>query len=284
MQALVARAASGTWDAFSSRVTVRRQWVTSAGEPTRLAPVVSEYVFERERRGRGWHTRITVAAGAGPRVESRQGAAPLAEPGFIARIEDAEDGTLPRVFNRAGEEMLPRGSSAWRRLAGRAGADVPSGSVAEGSATEPHGSVVAALMPRAIAAVVPRGAEGTEWVQSLLMPAGGARARLQSITTSFGRRTSSVGGLGRYVRDEGQRRVEWLVDEQAGVPVEVNVADGEGLLSHTRFRYDRAVDGALLRRGVRSERRLGAVGDSPGDRLVTDITYGQIRLGAKGGR
>ncbi|MBM3773148.1 MAG: hypothetical protein FJW27_18055 [Acidimicrobiia bacterium] len=104
-QTLAATVAAGRWGRFSTRITVRRRWVTASGEPidARVAmsgsestrsdrteggdrAEASEYLLERQKTGSGWKTSITVVAGTRPVVHTPLGKASLAEPPSIARI------------------------------------------------------------------------------------------------------------------------------------------------------------------------------------------------------
>lgn len=291
-QALAERVAADAWDRFTTRVTVRRQWVRAAGasldartasggaagrtadaNPGGGAAETSEYVMERQKAGRGWKTRITVVPGAKPIVHTRLGTASLIEPPTIARIEDSEDGSAPRLFDSKGTELLPRSSSAWRRLAGDA------------AGRPDPGALDAALVDQAAGMVAPRRAEGREWVRSFVLTPNRAAARRQVAQRALGRRAGWVRGYGQYLRQTGGKQVEVLLDEQNGVPMETNVVEGGRLRSHTTYRYERAATGALVKRGVRIEHATPPTAGSDAsssDHMVTDITYSQIRLDVAG--
>lgn len=290
-QVLAERVAADAWDRFTTRVTVRRQWVTAAGQPLdargssgaaaeRTADAssgggsaeTSEYLLERRKVGRGWTTRITVVPGAKPIVRTRLGTASLTEPPTIARIEESEDGSAPRFFDSTGTEVLPRTSSAWRRLVGEAAARTDTGLDAE-------------LVEQATAMGAPRRAEGREWVRSFVLTPNRAATRRQAAQRALGRRAGWIRGYGQYLRQTGGKQVEVLLDEQNGVPMEANVVEGGRLRSHTTYRYERAASGALLKRGVRIEHApppTSGTEASSTAHMVTDITYSQIRLDVAG--
>lgn len=299
-QALAARVAAGTWNRFTARVSVRRHLVTTAGEPadgraalgrvgsTTVGPDVSgggtsEYVIERQQTRRGWKTRVTVLAGSRPTVRTRSGDVSLAEPPSIARVEDDEDGSAPRFFDNTGTEVLMPTSGVWRRFVGEDGRRPSLPGETQSSIEGPGGllGLDAALVDQAKAVGAPRRAVGREWVRSFVMTPGSAAERRQTIQRSLGRRAGWVRGYGRYLRDAGDRRIEVLLDEQHGVPVETNVVERGLLRSHTVYQYDRSTAGVLVRRGVRVERALsqpaGAADAAPA-RVVTDITFSQVRL------
>jgi hypothetical protein len=58
----------------------------------------------------------------------------------------------------------------------------------------------------------------------------------------------------------------------------MNLVQNGALVSHTRFAYERAASGAIVRQGVRVERLVS------GQRLVSEVRYSDIRLDQKGGR
>ena len=100
---------------------------------------------------------------------------------------------------------------------------------------------------------VPAG-EAADWIDAIIMPGAKRRQRLSAFERQFGRRRGVVRGLSRHLRQQGDGEREVLVDEELGVPVEANlIAKGE-LVAHSTFAYERAASGALLRRGVRTER------------------------------
>lgn len=297
-QALAARVAAGTWDRFTARVSVRRHLVTTAGEPTDgraalgggstsvdpegSAGGTSDYVIERQQTARGWRTRVTVLAGHRPTVRTRSGDVALAEPRSIARIEDNEDGTAPRFFDGAGTEVLVPSSAVWRRFVGEGGGrpSLPGGATSPVQGPDGLLGLDATLVEQAKAAGGPRRAEGREWVRAFVMTPDSATERRQAVQRSLGRRAGWVRGYGQYLRDAGDRRIEVLLDEQHGVPVETNVVEGGLLRSHTVYRYDRSTSGVLVRRGVRVERAISppAGSEAAAARVVTDITFSQVRL------
>jgi hypothetical protein len=294
-EVLAERVAADAWDRFTTRVTVRRQWASATGESQAVetqhsaavgrtaggntdggAAEISEYVLERQKVGRGWKTSITVVPRAKPMVHTRLGTASLTEPSTISRVEDSEDGSAPRFFDSTGTELLPRSSSAWRRL------------VRGAAGRTDLGALDATLVEQTATMMVPRRAEGRAWVRSFVLTPHHAAARRQAAQRSLGRRAGWVRGYGQYLQRAGGKQVEVLLDEHNGVPMETNVVEDGRLRSHTTFRYERAASGALVKRGVRIEHAppptpgSDASSSSPAAHMVTDITYSQIRLNVAG--
>lgn len=292
-QQLVERAATDTWDTFTARVVVRRQLVGADGQP--VGPRVAtdareEFIWRRMKTSTGWKTTMTLVDGVPRTVRSLQGAVTLPESPTVSRIEDDEDGTAPRIFNRAGVRLTGPTDALRARV----------GMSAVGTAERATPEVGSALVSAAEVGTDVLPAEGREWVRALIMSPADQSVRLRSMAQRFGQRVGLVRGLGRYVRDrvDPERGVvvrEVLVDEQGGVPIEVNVMEGGSLVSHSLFAYERAVTGAMVRRGVRTERLLsgssiredGALGRAlgvSGARVVSEVSYSDIRLEQKGGR
>lgn len=285
VQRLADIAASGTWDRFSSRMVVRRQWVGTNGVPTGPSPLVDEYLYEREKTPQGWRTRISVVGATPIKVRTPAGEVNLPADRGIARMEDAEDGTPPRFFTRAGTEVLPPSAGARVRFMppGVAAAGGPVAAAVGGTGLAAPDGLDPTAVAQATAVSGGRSGTGREWVQGVVLPGSERTARLARLTRPFGRRQGWVRGYGQYVRQTGLRSLELLVDEQDGVPVEANVADNGQLQSHTTFAYERAATGALLRRGVRLEQRASDVRVAADARAITEITYAQVQL-TKGGR
>ena len=294
VQQLGDRAAADAWDTFTARVSVRRQLIGSDGQPVgprATADGREEFIWQRTKSGTGWKTTMTLVERVPRTVRSLQGELTIPESPTVSRIEDDEDGTAPRLFNRAGVRLVGP-TDAWRAGSGMSAAGVEE-RAASGIAPE-------LLLHAAQAGSGVRPAQGREWVRALIMSPADQPGRLRSMEQKFGKRVGVVRGLGRYVRDtvDPERGVavhEVLVDEQSGVPIEANVVEGGALVSHSLFVYERAVTGAMVRRGVRTERVLseasapddGAFGRgrvAAGARVVSEVSYSDIRLEQKGGR
>ena len=267
IQAAVDRAALGTWDRFSARVSIRSQVVDAAGNAAGPAAPDQEFIWERSTSGRGWHTTLTLTGASRPKVQSRAGSVALSEPPTVVRIEDDEDGTSPRFYTKAGVQIASPSSARLARLGVSSVTDFPG--IAHGGAASPAGS------------------NQFQWIQSFVLSPTTKSARVASLERAFGRRVGTVRGLAQYLRDDAGGRHELLVDEVSGAPVEANWTEGGKLVSQTHFSYERAVSGALVRRAVRVERALpesAGSSSSSGRRLITELTYSNVRLDQKGGR
>jgi len=267
IQAVVDRAALGTWDRFSVRVSIHTQVVDGAGNAAGPAAPDHEFIWERSASGGGWHTTLTLAGAARPTVQSRAGSVALPEPPTVARIEDDENGSTPRFYTKAGVPIAMPTAARRARYGPSAIADL--------SSMAPLGATPSV------------DSNPSRWIHSFILSPASRSERMAGIERRFGRRAGTVRGLAQYLRDDAEGRHELLVDEASGAPVEANRVEGGKLVSHTRFSYDRAVSGALVRRGVRVERALpdsAGASASPGRRLITELTYSSVQLDQKGGR
>jgi hypothetical protein len=95
----------------------------------------------------------------------------------------------------------------------------------------------------------------------------------------YGRPTGKHQGFDRYESVQGPRRIEILTDPQTSVVVAVNTFRDGIALDRTTLIYTRAPDGALVRRGVRSETRV----DNE-KRAVTEIEFSNVRFEQREGR
>lgn len=305
VQQLAEKAASGRWDRFSAHIIVKRGWISSAAAgglavrpPVLPADLIDEYVWERARTVNGWHTTVTLVAATAGSVQTSTGRVSLPLDRAV-RMEDAEDGTAPKFFDRDGVPLLPSSAPAWERFT--AMTRTPQGTVAlDGAPATARGMTGPFVRPGA----------GREWVNALVLSPAQRSERVSRLERQFGPRAGWVRGYGQYLKTSGARSVEVLVDEQDGVPVEANVAEQGRLQTHTTFAYERAASGALMRKSVRLEQAwtgdeglpgAGAngstaaaaiAGPSPqggtarsDGRIVTEVTFEQVQLSTapKGG-
>lgn len=317
-QQLAERVAAGDWDTFTARVTVRRQLIGNDGRVVELGAAgprgasgpatddSEEFIWQRRRRGSSWTTTMTLVNGRTRTVRSMSGDVALPESPTVARVEDDEDGTAPRWFDRAGVQLTGPTEAVRQRFRAAAveGTGLAVGVVdGVGGAAGATPEAEPGLPLRALGlGNARRPVQGREWVGALVMSLADRPSRMRALTNSFGRRTGLVRGLGRYVRqavdpDHGtvlhEVLHEVLVDEQSAVPVEVNIVRGGALVSHSLFAYERGASGAVVRRGVRVEHlletgpqaaALARVKGLAGARVVSEVSFTDIRLEQKGGR
>lgn len=251
------------WDTFSAEVTMRRHLVSSRGEITAEAPAV-RYQWTRTQRARGWTSAIEITHLVAPRIRSANGQLTMAEPSSILRVEDDEDGTAPRVYDRRGRAIrLP--STEDRRVLGEPVA----------------GSLEVPRLPQLASPELRRSAAaGREWVEAFIAPAAKAPARRAALRQRYGRSPGRLRSLDRFIRRDGRDTTEVLADAATGVAVEVNVGRDGRLVARSAVSYTTRADGALVRRAVRTEQAL----DNVTERAVSMMELANVRLERRGVR
>jgi hypothetical protein len=254
-QARVAPAAE-RWNMFSADITIRHSRVKADGRPTGGATPAMRYRWERRLTGTGWKSTMTFENEAPVSVQSPGGRRPIENPFAIARIEDDEDGTPLRLFDRKGERIHVPSELQLRRQFNR----VPGPLVANETA------VANAVRPRTF---------GREWSEAILAMPSKAAARREALERRFGRAAGRVRALDRFVSTHDQETTEVLADPQSALPLEINVVRSQALVSHTTMGYVRGEGGSLIRRSLRIER---AIPDTAGERTATDVEINNVRL------
>lgn len=261
-------APTDAWDTFTADVTIRRHLESMSGEARAEAPPV-RYRWTRTQRAGGWRSTVDILDVAPPRIATARGrlltAAATTAITTIVRIEDDEDGSTPRVYNRHGEPIrVP--STEDRRILGEPVA----------------GSLAVPQLPEIAAPErADRRAAGREWVDGFVAAPARAAARRASLPVRYGRAAGRVGRLDRFVAVRGGQVVEVLADAGTGLPVEVNVADADGLAGRSTVAYAAGTGGTLIRRTVRTDHLVRPRGT---DRAVATIDLTNVRLERRGRR
>jgi len=243
------------WDTLVTDVTVSTRRVTGGGDPAGVAASPMSYRLERSRTAAaGWTTTLSIQSPGGRALLTPDGSIPTDASGEIARIEDDDDGTTPRFFDRRGRRVTPPSGTG---LGGLLPAD----------ATAP----AAVVTPSALR----RPPSGASWVHALLATPLERDERRATLERSHGRAVGQVRGLDRYLSSEGDRVRELLVDPGSALPVEVNVTRAGTLVSQRTTSYVQDADGTLVKRRVRSERLLPG---ASGARAITEVEFTSVRL------
>jgi hypothetical protein len=252
------------WDTFTADVTMRRHLLSSSGVTSAEAPAV-RYRWTRSQRRGGWTSTVEIADLSAPLIRSAQGRLALAESTSVLRVEDDEDGTMPRVYNRRGEAIrLP--SIEDRRVLGEPVA----------------GSLDVPPVPQLAYPDARRGSSaGREWVDAFIAAPAQKQARRAALRHRFGRSPGRVRNLDRFIAVDDGQTLELLADEQTGVPVEINVVRDGALAARSAITYATRTDGTLVRRTVRTEQR---VSQRSSDRAVSTIDLANVRLERRGVR
>jgi hypothetical protein len=257
-QAKVAPAAE-RWNTFSADITIRHSRLNADGRPASGATPAMRYRWERRLTGTGWKSTMTFENEAPVSVQSPGGRKQIENPFAIARIEDDEDGTPLRLFDRKGERVHVPSELQLRRQFNRVSGPLVANETA----------VANAVRPRTF---------GREWSEAILAMPSKAAARRAALERRFGTAAGRVGALDRFVSTRDQETTEVLADPQSALPLEINVVRSQALVSHTTVGYVRGEGGALIRRSLRIER---AIPDTAGERTVTDVEINDVRLEEK---
>jgi hypothetical protein len=251
--------AAETWNTFSADITIRHSRVQADGRPAGGATPAMRYHWERRLTGTGWKSTMTFENETPVSVQSPGGHKQIENPFAIARIEDDEDGTPLRLFDRKGERVHVPSELQLRRQFNRE----PGPLVANETA------LASAVRPRTF---------GREWSETILAMPSKAAARRAALERRFGRAAGRIRALDRFVSTHDQDTTEVLADPQSALPLEINVVRNQALLSHTTMGYVRGEGGALIRRSLRIER---AIPDTAGERTATDVEINNVHLEEK---
>jgi hypothetical protein len=222
-------------------MNVKRQRLTSAGQPIGAPSPAASYRLERSSRSGSWKTLLTVLSVDRGATYSLSGAI-MPRPTFpVARIEDDEDGTPVRAYDGDGKWLRP--------------------SVMGSTAVTP-------TAPRTT---------GLQWLDAFVAAPARKITRQQAFDRQFGRATR-VGTLNRYLKVEGDRSEELLVDPTVVVPVEGKAMRSGKTVGHRIFTYGPAPDSALVRTAIHADTVTSV---DTGDRAIVDTTFSNVCLERK---
>jgi hypothetical protein len=229
------------WNTLTVDMNVKRQRQTSTGEPTGTPSPTASYRIERSSRSGSWKTVVTVLSVDRGAIYSLSGAITPRPPFPVARIEDDENGTPVRAYDANGTWLRP--------------------SVLESTANT-------STSPRTT---------GLQWLDAFVASPAKKTARQLALEKQFGKATK-VGTLNRYLKVDGDRSEEVLVDPKVVVPVEANASRGGKRVGHRTFTYGPAPDSALVRTAIHAETIISV---DTGDRAVVDTTFSNVCLERK---
>lgn len=226
------------WNTLTVDMSVKRQRLTSAGDPVGAPAPGASYRLERSSRSGSWKTVVTVLAVDRPPIYSFSGSLTSPKPIPVARIEDDEDGTPVRAYGANGALITPT------LLA---------------STSSPTNTVRTT---------------GQQWLDAFVAAPGRKNVRQQAFERMYGKSTKA-GTLNRYARTVTNGSDEVLVDPKMMVPVEANATRNGKRLGHRTFVYGPAPDLALVRTNVHADT---VTASDTGDRAVIDTTFSNVCL------
>ena len=244
------------WNTFSAEVTVNRYETGADGKPTGFKAPAVTYRFERIAAPWGWRTVFSLIAAERQKVQSPKGPDREIDSLSVVRLEDDGDGTPIRVTTRDGRRPVSR---------------LPVSVVKDGldKVLSLNPDLPASLFTTT-ATKPAQSASDRDWVDSIVASPGRSSARRSALLRRYGGSTGRLQGFDRYESVQGPHRIEVLADPQSSVVVAVNTFRDGIPLDRTTLIYTQA-QGALVRKGIRSERRVSAE-----KRAVTEVEFSKV--------
>ena len=244
------------WNTFSAEMTLNRYDIGLDGTPAGFKAPAVTYRFERTAAPWGWRTSFTLIAAERQKVQSVKGREKEIDSLSVVRLEDDGDGTPIRVTTRDG-----------RRPVSRLPVSVVKDGLDKVLGLNP-GLPDSLFTAKKTKPVQP--ASDRDWVDSLVAASGKSPARRAALVRRYGGSTGKHQGLDRYESVQGPHRIEVLADPQSSVVVAMNTFRDGVAVDRTTLIYTQA-QGALVRKGIRSERRVSAE-----TRAVTEVEFSKV--------
>ena len=244
------------WNTFSAEVTLNRYEIGADGKPAGFKAPAVTYRFERNAEPWGWRTVFSVITAERQKVQSLKEPDKEVDSLSVVRLEDDGDGTPIRVTTRDGRRPVAR---------------LPVSVVKDGldHVLSLNPGLPASLFAKKKTRPV-QPASDRDWVDSLVASPGKSSARRAALVRRYGGSTGKHQGFDRYESVQGPHRIEVLADPQSSVVVAVNTFRDGLALDRTTLVYTQA-QGALIRKGIRSERRI-----SDDKRAVTEVEFSKV--------
>ncbi len=235
------------WNTFSADISIVRARIgTELSLP--LAPRTTRYRWERSSASGSWRTAMTFISASPTSVSTLDGPGQIDTLFGVSRVEDDEDGSPLRFYDRRGILIQPMSDHERQQL----------------ELSIPFSGSAAAAAPSPV-----------DWIDAVIVPLSERDLRRASLERRFGPAHGVVNGLDRYVIASGSTQREVLVDPERAVPIETNVVHDGVLVTHQTFAYTAATDGRFVRTMIRLEQ---LVPDGSGDRVVSTVEFSNIQL------
>jgi hypothetical protein len=226
------------WNTLTVDMSVKRQRLTSAGDPLGAPSPNATYRLERSSRSGGWKTVVTVLSVDRPPIYSFSGALTPPKAFPVARIEDDENGSPVRAYGANGALLTPT------------------------------------LLKNTSSTTAMARTTGQQWLDAFVAAPGKKTARQQAFERVYGKAIKS-GALNKYAHVATNGSEEVLVDPKTVIPVEANTIRNGKRLGHRTFVYGPAPDSALVRTNVHADTVTAA---DPGNRAIVDTTFSNVCL------
>lgn len=253
------------WNTFSAEVTLNRYEIGADGKPAGFKAPVVTYRFERIAAPSGWRTVFSLVAAERQKVQHGKGKEKEVDALSVVRLEDDGDGTPIRVTTRDGRRPVSR---------------LPVSLVKEGldQVLSSNPDLPAALFTTKKTKPV-KSATDRDWVDSIVASPARNGARRDALVKRYGRSTGKHQGFDRYELVQGSHRIEVLTDPQTSLVIAVNTFRDDIALDRTTLIYTQAPDGALVRKGIRSEHHVNSE-----TRAVTEVEFSKVTFEQREGR
>jgi hypothetical protein len=227
------------WNTLTVDMNVKRQRLTSAGNPLGAPSPNATYRLERSSRSGSWKTVVTVLSVERPPIYSFSGSLMTPRPFPVARIEDDENGSPVRAYGANSSLLTP------------------------------------ALLANTTSTTTMARTTGQQWLDAFVAAPGKKTVRQQAFERAYGKATKA-GALNKYSRlVDPNGSDEVLVDPKTVVPVEANTTRNGKRLGHRTFAYGAAPDSALVRTNVHDDT---VTASDTGDRAIVDTTFSNVCL------
>jgi hypothetical protein len=245
------------WERMVADVVVRRAVAASADDVEVAGPEV-RYVWTRARGSSGWKTKLVLKSATRPPLQTLDGPVAAANPSPVAWIEDDEDGTPLRLYNKRGERIRPPDAADRRVLGDPIGGPFKFPSIP----TAGPGTGIAS-------------GGFADDVEIIVFSAGRKEQRRDALRRRFGDVTGRVKGHDRYLKHADNSTIEVLADPEWAVPTEINLVRNGSLVSHITCTYEPGAEGSLTTRSVRGEQRMAK---GPFTRIISEVEFTNVRL------
>jgi hypothetical protein len=226
------------WNTLTVDMSVKRQRLTSAGDPLGAPSPNATYRLERSSRSGGWKTVVTVLSVDRPPIYSFSGALTPPKAFPVARIEDDEDGSPVRAYGANGAQLTPT------------------------------------LLKNTSSTTTMARTTGQQWLDAFVAAPGKKTARQQAFERVYGK-AIKAGALNKYAHVATNGSDEVLVDPKTVIPVEANTIRNGKRLGHRTFVYGPAPDSALVRTNVHADTVTAA---DTGNRAIVDTMFSNVCL------
>jgi hypothetical protein len=226
------------WNTLTVDLSVKRQRLTSAGNPLGTPTPNATYRLERSSRSGSWKTIVTVLSVERPPMYAFSGALTSPKPIPVARIEDDENGTPVRAYGANGALITPT------------------------------------LLANTSSPTNVARSTGQQWLDAFVASPTRKNLRQQAFERIYGK-AGKAGSLNKYARTVTNGSDEVLVDPKTVVPVEANALRNGKRVGHRTFVYGPAPDSALVRTNVHTDT---ITAPDTGDRAIVDTTFSNVCL------